>query len=465
MTTRTKRLQAMLLAVLLAVGAGLVWGVVVGWVMMTIDATVIRPRQVSESIEVLRDGTPLISSMSRDRPMSVKYRTLDGSQIRELPVGRRLSTQYLSASVDAFTTFTRPSWNSRVIQFFRNQKAAEVWYAVHDGNLHGRVYMVGYDMPTKRTIGYVGIHGFRPDAPPLDDQFPVNGAGFRYLGYFDPDRVTDDAKFILTDEGLVLVDWDKQSVKSVCKDDNLVSMARWRVFGDDDEKPVSQSMLVRSSDCVRVLDLAGNVQETFAVPAELRKGNLSWTPLGDGKVLAWIMSPHCELFWLDATGIVRRQKADLQWNVDSDRKKMTLVSLIATVPVVWGAVSAVVPLESQSASETGSYWPSLAGFWADTWPPILAVVAVAAMFAWLCYRRQRQYGMPWTPAWVVFVFLFGLPGYIGYLTHRRWPTCLPCPSCGRIAPRDRPTCCHCPHDFPAPAANGTEVFAENNSVL
>ena len=59
----------------------------------------------------------------------------------------------------------------------------------------------------------------------------------------------------------------------------------------------------------------------------------------------------------------------------------------------------------------------------------------------------------------------GLPAYIGYLTHRRWPTCLPCPSCGRTAPRDRPTCCHCHHDFPAPAANGTEVFAESISVL
>ena len=69
------------------------------------------------------------------------------------------------------------------------------------------------------------------------------------------------------------------------------------------------TVLVRSSDCVRVLDLAGNVQETFALPAELRNSNLSWTPLGDGKALAWSLGPHCELFWLDATGIVRRRKS------------------------------------------------------------------------------------------------------------------------------------------------------------
>jgi hypothetical protein len=330
--------------------------------------------------------------------------------------------------------------------------------------------MVGFDMPTKRTIGYVGKHGFRSDAPPPDDQFPVNGARFRYSSYFDPDRyysvrAADDARCMLTDEGLVLIDWDKQSVKSVCKDDNLVSMARWRVFGDDDdEKPVSQSILLRSSDCVRVLDLAGNVQETFALPAELHNGNLCWTPLGDGKALAWSLGPHCELFWLDATGIVRRQKVDLQLNVDSDRKKMTLISLVAPVPVISGAVSAVVPLASTAAPGTGSAWTRLAATVADAWPPMLMVFALGVVLAWLCYRRQRQYGMPWTPAWVVFVFLFGLPGYIGYRTHRRWPTCLPCPSCERNVPRDRPACCHCHHDFPAPAPTGTEVFAENMTI-
>jgi hypothetical protein len=468
MTTRTNRLQAMFLAVLLAIGVGLAWGVSAGWVMMIIDNVVMRPRQVSESIAVLSDGTPLIvSTMSQGRQTSITYRTLDGGQIREFSAGHWLSVAYLWAPAGTTSALTRPSWNSRIIQLFRYERTAEAWYVVHDGNLHGRVYMVGYDMPTKRTIGYVGIHGFRPDAPPQDDQFPVNGARFRNSGYFDTDRAVDDAKFMLTDEGLVLVDWDNQRVKSVYKDDKLISMTRWREFVADVETPMSQSILVRSSDCVRVLDLAGNVQETFALPAELRNGNLSWAPLGDGKALAWKLGPNCELFWLDATGIVKRQKVDLhlQQYEDSDRKKMTLVALIAPVPVVCGAVSAIVPLGSQTTPETGSPWARLAETIANAWPPMLMVFALGVVLAWFSYRRQREYGLSWTPAWVVFVFLFGLPGYIGYRTHRRWPTCLPCPRCGRSASRDRPTCCHCRHDFPAPAANGTEVFAESISVL
>jgi hypothetical protein len=56
------------------------------------------------------------------------------------------------------------------------------------------------------------------------------------------------------------------------------------------------------------------------------------------------------------------------------------------------------------------------------------------------------------------VLLFGVPGYLGYLAHRAWPARLACPNCGRLAPRDRPACFLCGHDFPAPAAKGIEIL-------
>jgi hypothetical protein len=460
----------MLMAVLLSIGAALAWGMAAGWTMtIYIDNVNRRPRQVWESIEVLRDGTPVIKSISDSagRQTSTTHRTLDGTQVIVRPTGDYLGVANLWVPAGTAPAWTRPSWNERIIQLFRYEITTEAWYAVHDGNWQGHAYIVGFDVSTKRTIGYVGKHGFRFDAPPADDQFPVSVGRFGYSGYFDPDRITFGAAYILTDEGLMQIDWDKQSVRFVFQEDNLISMATWAEYEPDDTKPRKLLFFVRSSDSVRLLDLAGNVQEMFALPAELRNGNLSWAPLGDGRALAWEQGPTVELLWLDATGIVKRQKVDLhrQQNEDSDRKKMTLVSLIAPVPVVCGAVSAIVPLGSQTAPGTGGPWTRLATTVADAWPPMLIVFALGVVLAWLCYRRQRQYGMPWTPAWVVFVFLFGLPGYIGYRTHRRWPTCLPCPSCGRTAPRDRPTCCHCHRDFPAPAANGTEVFAESISVL
>ena len=163
MTTRTNQWQAMLLAVLLAIGAGLVWGLLAGWVMMIIDNVIMRPRQVSESISVLSDGTPIIESSDRQgRPTSTTCRTLDGRQIRELPVGRRLSTLYLGWSTDTQAAFTRPSWNNRIIQFFRTRQITEAWYAVHDGNLHGRVYIWALTCPQNARLAMSG----RTDSDP-----------------------------------------------------------------------------------------------------------------------------------------------------------------------------------------------------------------------------------------------------------------------------------------------------------
>ncbi len=93
------------------------------------------------------------------------------------------------------------------------------------------------------------------------------------------------------------------------------------------------------------------------------------------------------------------------------------------------------------------------------WPALAITSIVSTVLAVLCFLRNRKYGLPWTAAWTVFVLLFGLPAYFGYLAHRAWPGRLPCPKCGRLAPRDRPACFVCGRDFPEPAMKGTEVFA------
>jgi hypothetical protein len=95
----------------------------------------------------------------------------------------------------------------------------------------------------------------------------------------------------------------------------------------------------------------------------------------------------------------------------------------------------------------------------ELWPVLPITAIVSAVLAVLCFRRQRKYGLPWTGVWILFVLLFGLPAYFGYLAHRHWPARLPCPNCGRRVPRDRPACFACGHDFPAPPPKGIEVFA------
>jgi hypothetical protein len=110
--------------------------------------------------------------------------------------------------------------------------------------------------------------------------------GRRYCNrrYLDLNQSTNDVTCELTDEGLVRIDWDEQSVKFVWKDDNPISVDVWHAVSADD-KPVSTTLLVRSEDCVRMLDLDGNAQETIPLPAELRDVVLEWTSLGNGKAL------------------------------------------------------------------------------------------------------------------------------------------------------------------------------------
>ena len=95
----------------------------------------------------------------------------------------------------------------------------------------------------------------------------------------------------------------------------------------------------------------------------------------------------------------------------------------------------------------------------DSWQLRPQTRAVIAYLAWLCYRRQRRLHLPWTGAWVAFVFLFGVPGLVGYLVHRRWPPVTPCEGCGQAVPRDRPACARCGQEFSPPPPTGKEIFA------
>ena len=104
------------------------------------------------------------------------------------------------------------------------------------------------------------------------------------------------------------------------------------------------------------------------------------------------------------------------------------------------------------------HW-AVARYLSDTWQLLLALCGVSAVLAWFCCRRQRRMALPWTGIWVGFVFIFGLPGFLPYLFHRRWPVLDTCQVCGHAVPHDREKCSSCGTEFPVPAPKGIEVFA------
>jgi hypothetical protein len=173
-----------------------------------------------------------------------------------------------------------------------------------------------------------------------------------------------------------------------------------------------------------------------------------------------------ELYWLDAPGkVVRQQEVDLR---DPPSKHEALNKVVDTF-----RVSIALASPGTLASAILSFPWGFGRENLESLPYAAALIKAFHNFRWelsimslmsivlaaLCYRRQRKYRLPWTPVWTIFVLLFGLPAYFGYLAHRVWPGRLPCPHCGKLAPRDRSACFACGREFPEPALKGTEVFA------
>jgi hypothetical protein len=55
------------------------------------------------------------------------------------------------------------------------------------------------------------------------------------------------------------------------------------------------------------------------------------------------------------------------------------------------------------------------------------VTLLAIGLAWLSDRHLRAFREPRSYVWLTFVFLMGLPGYVAWYCHRRWPVRRPAP--------------------------------------
>ncbi len=135
-----------------------------------------------------------------------------------------------------------------------------------------------------------------------------------------------------------------------------------------------------------------------------------------------------------------------------------LLALAVPAPAI---LVVVEPLFLMSVDQAQSYPAAVSAMLRDSWPSLLVVFALALVLAVMTKRRSRAFGLSKREqfAWAVFVFLFGLPAYVGFLLYRRWPIRQPCPNCHARAPRDRVACAECGTRFPDPALKGIEIFA------
>ena len=180
MTTRIGRFQCLGLAAVLALGAGLAWaflGLITAGMLDTLLRPVVGTYRISESLTILRDGTPIIQSYSGVNFAMTNFRTLDGKPHNK-PFHVAESGASLSGPFSERERLTRLMCFQRIVSFGQASNGA-VWYFVHDGLLHGHGYFVGYDSRTRFKVGYIGRTGFRANEPEADDQFSIDGRWLR----------------------------------------------------------------------------------------------------------------------------------------------------------------------------------------------------------------------------------------------------------------------------------------------
>jgi hypothetical protein len=473
MRTRSEWFQPLALAALLSIGAGVVWGFVSGWAMSVVEEKV-NSGNIHEGLVFLHDGTPIIETRTGRNYRFRTFRTLDGKKVEEPDEGFSGSASLLGpAYLDK--RFSGLRWRERIVCVANDWYGGEAWYFVHNGERKGHGHFVGYDTKTKAKIGYLGSRGFRGEEPPLDEQFSVDGRRMLAQNLYGGASMLNsnyyngygNTKHLLGDDGLWAINLKKRSVEMLRKGTDLLSGASSEFLllapkagAVSPRLPPVPAVLLRTPD--RVLTLASDGKELadYPLPPQLRQLTVQWVPLPGKEALASGFCFGHELFWLDNGGkVARHQHFDLVDQGESELMRNAMMSTIIPSPAPIAAFTVCYPWAPAECSESLGYSAALGIAMAKVRPILLATGIVGLVAACACYFRQRKYGLPNTAVWTLFVLLFGLPAYFGYLAHRAWPARMPCPRCGRRVPRDRPACFACGRDFPMPAAKGIELFA------
>jgi hypothetical protein len=139
------------------------------------------------------------------------------------------------------------------------------------------------------------------------------------------------------------------------------------------------------------------------------------------------------------------------------RAEVTLLAIALPAPAALLVSEALMAM----ANPFQDYAKALGTLMRLSWPGLAVVLVFSIILAAFTWRRCRAFGFAQREraAWAIFVLLLGLPAYVGFLFHRRWPAREVCPNCQERAARDRDACTECGTIFPAPVPIGTEIFA------
>lgn len=462
------------LATIVGGGALVVWFAALMLAWSIYSAFDQREIELSREVVVREDGEPLLRTYGLN---GYEYLTLEGKPAPESEFRVLFAAALPPDSVRALTA-DFPASLSVLSQRFDDGDRIR-WYLLYDSRKSGTGWLEGFDLTTRHRIGYIGRSGFRRDMPPAEDRFRFNRSPQffgRHAYQYAPTIKTVEGKervvpervlYFMADGGVVSVDLRTRAVRSILRSSDVESISLFPGYASDiggsvvSASPQSgPGLAVRLRDRIVAVE-NGQVRETIRLPEGLDGKWISLFRLGpSAAVLAvenTLRSDQVELIYVSASReVTRRQMVRVRppappesfW----DRSEM---GAVVPIPAVMLAGIMAAPIIESEKPPIERLSKAIAEFW----PALMVAVLASAAMAWYAWRRLNRFGMPYPRTWTVFVFLLGLPGLCGLLFHRRWPVREPCPSCGRLSPRDRDACFDCREPFPVPPPKGIEVFA------
>jgi hypothetical protein len=496
-TRKTSLLRPFLLASTLAAGFGTLWFVLVIWIGTSIhESWPGKSRVYPEFFVVTADGTPLVQSYTGGGPTGVILRDLNGREHSGVEGKDQLPAVSLHGEYVTPASFlSEVSWNSRIRVFLDEREPTAVWYFVHDGKPQGSGYFVGYERTGSRLIGFIGLSGFRAQSVPPDERIPVRGELFRdyamwssapiniYSGYSGGGWFTRPARWDLpprlvhvpSGNRLRLVDLNARTVATVFEaPEPIVSVGVPTISAYTEGQPRKRcSVLVRAGQKIYKLDHQYKVISTFTIPAEIdRRSAVAWHESDNGQAVAECYGPRTTreavdgnvtrpmVYRIASDGAVRDSFDVTLQNGSPKTDEMAFFLTALSLPSPAALLAVHVFIEIGNSLEQGDL-TAVGAMLKRYWPLLAAVLALSSVLAAIAWRRGRAFGLSRREqaVWAVFVLLFGVPAYAGFLLHRRWPVREPCPHCHARCPRDRDACAECGTPLPAPALKGNEIFA------
>lgn len=409
----------------------------------------IRSNYHSHSLGFLADGTPILHDYKiTDQGMRQDLHShMDGTPItpderEEILYPQQLRTDRRRHPFDR-EPFEELLSNRNRWWGFRDpeKKGSIMWTWEPVNNFSTDRILVARHRTNDTAVWFVTSDGFVPGSP----QLPESIKGFEQV----TDWRQEDEMVAFQSEGkLKAINLIDKTVETIADIDG--PQQSWSMFQQNDT--IGWRFAIQSSDTIRFYSDRG--EQLFAHSAgspELMQPILIYTPTNGSFIVTHVKSREIQqkqsrgryghsriktvATWVDESGEITRT-LEYQNEVHSDppRSSSSFVNSIdwfmesigpgLVVPepaVVVAGIFVVAPWVSHSmfperpASETIDEILEHIPYAI----PVSALVALICAIA--CWRRQQRYHADWTKTWVVFVFLFGVPAWIAWRVHRRWP--------------------------------------------